>query len=304
MSVVVFGSINMDLVVQVPRLPAAGETLSGHGFFTAGGGKGANQAVASARLGAVTRMVGRVGGDVFGAALRDGLAADGVDVAGVERDAAAPSGVAVIAVDAAAENTIIVVPGANGALGAADLARLDAALADARVMLLQLEIPLDAVLAAAQLARERGVRVILDPAPAQPLPPALYSVVDVITPNQSEAALLTGVPVLDPQSAAEAAAILLGRGVGRVVVKLGAQGAYMATATGGEQVTPFAVTPVDTVAAGDAFNGALAAALDAEQPWPAAMRWAAAAGALATTKPGAQPAMPTLAELQALVGEA
>src|SRR5215216_2159012 len=175
MTVVVFGSINMDLVARAPRLPSPGETLTGRSFFTAPGGKGANQAVASARLGAATRMIGRVGDDVFGAALCDGLRADNVNIAGVLAQPGISSGTAVIAVNDAAENTLIVVPGANGQVGAEDLVRLDAALVGTSTLLLQLEVPLAAVINAAQLARERGVTVILDPAPAQPLPDALYA---------------------------------------------------------------------------------------------------------------------------------
>jgi ribokinase len=291
----------MDLVVRVGRLPAAGETLLGDAFFTAPGGKGANQAVAAARLGAPTRMVGRVGGDVFGAALRAGLAADGVDVAGVLVDAGAASGVALIQVDHAGENTIVVAPGANAALGAPDLARLETALEGARVLLLQLEVPLDAVLAAARLARARGVTVLLDPAPARDLPDELCALADLITPNEHEAAALVGFEVRDQEQAGRAGRALLARGAGAAVVKLGARGACWC-GPGGEQVLPpFPVAAVDTVAAGDAFNGGLAAALSEGRPMPEALRWGLAAGALAVTRAGAQPALPRRAELLALL---
>ncbi len=301
MSVVVFGSVNMDLVVEVQRLPLAGETLLGQNFFTAPGGKGANQAVAAARLGSHTRMVGRVGQDVFGTTLRDSLATDGVDIGGVEQDRSAPSGIAAIAVDAAGQNTIVVVPGANGTLDETDLVRLEDALVDARVLLLQLEIPVPLVTAAARAARRHNVTVILDPAPAQPLPPELYALVNILTPNQSEASTLTGIPVRDRETAARAAAILLEHGVRSVIVKLGADGAYWATAADAGWVPPFSVAAIDTVAAGDAFNGALATALASGRVWNEALRWAAAAGALATTKPGAQAAMPRLDELEVLL---
>ena len=301
MSVVVFGSVNMDLVVEVQRLPLAGETLLGQNFFTAPGGKGANQAVAAARLGSHTRMVGRVGQDVFGATLRDSLAADGVDIGGVEQDRSAPSGIAAIAVDAAGQNTIVVVSGANGTLDETDLVRLEDALVDARVLLLQLEIPVPLVTAAARAARRHNVTVILDPAPAQPLPPELYALVDILTPNQSEASTLTGIPVRDRETAARAAAMLLEHGVRSVIVKLGADGAYWATAADAGWVPPFSVAAIDTVSAGDAFNGALATALASGRVWNEALRWAAAAGALATTKPGAQAAMPRLDELEVLL---
>jgi ribokinase len=190
MSIVVFGSINMDLVAGTQCLPRPGETLAGHSFRTVPGGKGANQAVACARLGAPTRMVGRLGADGFGVALRAGLVQEGIDVTGVGADPVQPSGVALITVEASGENTIIVVPGANGAVGAAELERLDAALAGARALLLQLEVPLEAVIAAAERARAQGVTVILDPAPAQALPAALFPLVDILTPNESEAAAL------------------------------------------------------------------------------------------------------------------
>lgn len=300
MSVVVFGSINMDLVVRAPRLPAPGETLTGHTFFTAPGGKGANQAVASGRLGAPTRMVGRVGQDVFAAALRQSLADAGVDTAAVV-EAPGPSGVAAIAVDDAAENTIVVVPGANGLVGAEDVARLDAALGGASVLLLQLEVSLDAVVAAARAARRYGATVVLDPAPARVLPPELYHLVDIITPNETEAAILLGLPPGVELDYERAAAELLARGVSRAVIKLGGRGAYAADASGGALHPAFPVTPVDTVAAGDAFNGALAAALSEGRPFAEALRWGLAAGAIAVTRPGAQAAMPSRAELLSLL---
>ena len=300
MSVVIFGSINMDLVVRTPRLPAPGETLTGHTFFTASGGKGANQAVACARLGAHARMLGRVGGDVFGATLRDSLRDYGVDVSGVGVSAG-PSGVAVIAVDDAAENTIVIVAGANGTVGAGDLALLEEALADATVLLLQLEVPIAAVIAAAQAARRRGVTVLLDPAPARELPAELYAAADIITPNETEAAALVGFAVKGRPDAERAARVLLERGVRAAVIKMGSQGAYWADATRDGFAPAFQVAAVDTVAAGDAFNGGLASALDAGQPLEQAIRWAMAAGALSVTKPGAQQSMPTRQELERML---
>jgi len=301
MAIVVFGSINMDLVVRTPRLPLAGETLTGHSFFTAPGGKGANQAVACARLGAATRMIGRVGEDVFGVALCDGLRADNVNIAGVLTQPEISSGTAVIAVNDAAENTIIVVPSANGQVGSEDLARLDAALAGTSALLLQLEVPLAVVIQAAQLARQRGVLVILDPAPAQPLPDALYAATDIITPNETEAAALVGFAIDGELAAERAAQSLLARGVRQVIIKLGGRGAYWHDGANGGFVPAFQVTPIDTVAAGDAFNGGLAAALDAGIPFTEALRWGTAAGALSTTRPGAQPSLPTRGEVLALL---
>ncbi len=301
MAIVVFGSINMDLVVRTPRLPVAGETLTGHSFFTAPGGKGANQAVAGARLGAATRMIGRVGDDVFGAALCDGLRADNVNIAGVLAQPGISSGTAVIAVNDAAENTIIVVPGANGQVGAEDLVRLDAALVGTSALLLQLEVPLAAVINAAQLARQRGVTVILDPAPAQPLPDALYRAADIITPNETEAAALVGFAIDGEDAAEHAAQALLARGVRQVIIKLGGRGAYWHDGAKGSFVPAFQVSAADTVAAGDAFNGGLAAALDTGIPLAEALRWGMAAGALSTTKAGAQPSLPTRDDVLALL---
>ncbi len=292
MAVVVFGSINMDLVVRTPRLPTAGETLSGGQFFTAPGGKGANQAVAAARLGAPTRMVGRVGGDVFGETLRRGLSDDGVDVASVATTEEQPSGVALITVDDAGENTIVVVAGANGTLGDDDLARLDDLLSEARVLLLQLEVPLDAVSEAARRAHERGVAVVLDPAPARPLPAELYAATAILTPNAGEAAALVGFELDGDAAIRRAAEVLLERGAGSVVIKLGADGAYYYDGARDAFVPSYQVTAVDTVAAGDAFNGGLAAALHDGRPFEQAVRWGIAAGALAVTKAGAQPALP------------
>ena len=303
MSVVIFGSINMDLVVRTPRLPAPGETLIGRTFFTATGGKGANQAVACARLGAQSRMIGRVGDDVFGATLRQNLREYGVDDAGISVSAG-PSGVAVIAVDDAAENTIVIVAGANGTIGADDLASLERALAGAKVLLLQLEVPIDAVLAAAQAARRRGVTVILDPAPARQLPAELYAASDIITPNETEAAMLVGFAVQDQQSAERAGQVLLDRGVRAAIIKMGSKGVYWIDGARGGFAPAFPVVPLDTVAAGDAFNGGLAAALNAGLPLEQALRWGLAAGALSVTKSGAQQSMPSRQELEQLLDRA
>ena len=309
MSIVVFGSINMDLVARTPRLPAPGETLIGHDFVTVPGGKGANQAVACAKLGARTHMVGRVGGDAFGMEMRQSLQAVGVAVALVEvepvprtGEVAMSSGIALIAVDDIGQNNIIVIPGANGRIAPPDLARLETTLDDAQILLLQLEIPLAMVVAAAKMAHERGVLVILDPAPAQALPAELYPFVDVLTPNETETAVLTHTTIHDETDAVQAAQILLGRGTKRVVIKMGSRGAYVADGQGGRFYEAVPVTAVDTVAAGDAFNGALAVALNEGHPFDEAMHWALAAGALAVTQPGAQAAMPDRSNLFAFMG--
>ncbi|MBE2220384.1 MAG: ribokinase [Anaerolineae bacterium] len=293
MSIVVFGSINMDLVARAAHLPQPGETLIGHSFATTPGGKGANQAVACVRMGVPTRMVGRVGCDVFGDALLKNLEVNNIDYSYVIRAPQSSSGVALIEVNDQGENHIIVIPGANGKIDAADLARLDEALAGARILLLQLEIPLKIVSAAADMAHRRGIRVILDPAPACQLPDALGANVDILTPNKSEASVLVGFPVTDRASIEAAAQVLLGRGFRHVIIKLGGQGVYTAVMGKGHFVPAISVPVVDTVAAGDAFNATLAAALYEAKPLNQAIEWGLAGGALAVTKVGAQEAMPS-----------
>lgn len=291
--VIVFGSINMDLVTRTPRLPVRGETLLGYDFFTAPGGKGANQAVAVARLGVPAYMVGRVGKDSFGAQLLDSLQEFGVRSEGVLMNEAASSGVAVIAVDDAGDNHIIIVAGANGQVDREDVKRLSHLLPGAAALLLQLEVPLQSVYLAAQAAQQASCKVILDPAPArQDIPDELYPLVDIITPNEVEAGQLVGFSVDGPESAAEAAAILHQRGVGTAIIKLGAQGVFCATLEEEFFVPAFSVEAVDTVAAGDAFNGGLAAALAEGHSLRKAVVWGAAAGAISATKAGAQPSMP------------
>ena len=291
-TVIVFGSINMDLVAKAPRLPLPGETLVGHDFFTAPGGKGANQAVALARLGGSTQIVGRVGGDRFGSELLSSLQTSGVQTDNVLVDKATTSGVALITVEDAGENQIIIVPGANGRVNETDVERLTKLLPGARALLLQFELPISAVVLSAQAARKAGVPVILDPAPAQlDVPVELYSLVDIITPNATEAGQMVGFPVNEPESATTAANVLLQRGVGTAIVKLGAEGVVCATKEETFFIPAFSVSAVDTVAAGDAFNGGLATALAEGLPLRQAVVWGAAAGALASTKPGAQSSM-------------
>lgn len=301
--IIVFGSINLDLVTQTPRLPIAGETLSGYKFFTAPGGKGANQAVAAARLGVPTQMIGRLGDDDFGHQLLSSLQATGVSTAGIVFDQTTSSGVAVITVDERGENSIIIVAGANERLDESDVERLRSLLPETSFLLMQLEIPLPIVLSAAQAARLSGVPVILDPAPAQDLPSQLYPLLDIITPNQLEASQLVGFSVNNQETAAKAAEVLRERGVSTAIIKLGSQGVYCATATETLFVPAFSVQAVDSVAAGDAFNAALAVALAQGLPLRKALIWGNAAGAISTTKEGAQPSLPDRKTLDAFLQE-
>ncbi len=290
MQVAVFGSVNMDLVVQVPRLPRPGETLLGNDFASVPGGKGANQAVAAARLGQPTLFVGRCGRDDLGGRLRQALATAGVDTAGLVGHPGA-SGVALIYVDEAGENQIVVAPGANARVGAADVERLP--MAPDTMLLMQLEIPLAAVTQAAVRASRLGQRVMLDPAPApETLPSELYKHIDILTPNQGEATRLSGIAVQDLETATAAARALQRQGPQTVVVKLGAQGCVAVSGAERFVVPAFKVKAVDTVGAGDAFNGGLAVALAEGQPLEQALGWASAVAALAVTQPGAQAAMP------------
>jgi ribokinase len=299
--VTVVGSLNMDLVARAPRIPAPGETIIGSEFHNAPGGKGANQAVAAARLGAHVSMVGRVGRDAFGEALLENLASDGIDHTFVKQDPDAATGVALIVVDDAGQNSIVVASGANMRLSPADVDAAKETVADADVLLLQLESPLETVARAAEVAREHGVRVILNPAPARQLPDELLSLVDVLIPNESETALLSDMPVDDQAQAAAAATSLLELGVGTVILTLGERGALLAQAAGATHVPAFEVVPVDTTAAGDAFVGGFAVALAEEKPLVEAVRWGNAAGALATTRMGAQPSLPTRQAVERLL---
>ena len=304
MTIIVFGSINIDLVAKTPRLPLAGETIIGSNFLIVGGGKGANQAVAAARLGASTHMIGRVGNDKFGEELLKDLQFYGLNTDNILVDENTHSGVAVIAVDDSGQNNIIVIPGANNHVGDAELERLKKLLPGATTLLLQLEIPLEIVQIAAFLACEAGVRVIIDPAPARSdLPIDLYPLIDMITPNEVEASQLVGFPVYDRETAILAAKELQQRGVKNAIVKLGDRGVVAVTADETLFVSAFAVKAIDTVAAGDAFNGGLAAALDAGLSLSDAVVWGAAAGALCATKMGAQVAMCDRATLDAFLEE-
>ena len=294
--VVVVGSINMDLMVRSPRFALAGETILGHAFHTIPGGKGANQAVAARRMGAEVAMVGRVGGDEFGLTLRRNLAAQGIATERLQVTAGESSGVALITVDDNGENTIIVVPGANGRLTVEDIEAARGLIAGANILLMQLEIPLPAVERAARIASASGVTVVLNAAPACSLPPGLLSLVDYLVVNETEALLIAGAARVSPEDAART---LHAAGVRNVVVTLGRQGSLLVHSEGESVAVPtFPVRAVDTTAAGDAFTGACAVALAEGMPAPEALRWGNAAGAISVTREGAQPSLPMRVEVE------
>jgi ribokinase len=298
--VVVIGSINMDLIARVPHVPAPGETILGRDFVMLPGGKGANQAVAAARLGAPVRMLGRVGSDELGRTLLGELRGSGVETSHVQVTPGVASGIAMITVGDDGENAITVASGANWAVTPDDVTVAADLLRDAAICVVQLELPLPVVERAVHRCRENRVPLILDPAPAprEPLPDPLWKV-DILSPNETEAAALTGLPT--NEAPARVAGALRERGARAVVLKLGARGAYVSSPDFEGAVAPFNVQAVDTTAAGDAFTGALAVALAEGRSLHDAVRFANAAGALACTKIGAQAAMPTRAALDELV---
>ncbi len=301
--VVVVGSINIDLVASAERIPREGETVSGLDFQVHPGGKGANQAVAVARLGYPVRMIGRVGGDDFGQQLRSSLKRAGVDDAGVTTSEG-PSGVAVIIVAESGQNSIVVTAGANALLTAADLDAQIEIIRSAGIVLTQLEIPIDTILHLAAMCFKAAIPLVVDPAPARELPAELFAMIDWLTPNETEAAFYLGT---ESQTAGfdDSAAVarkLLARGGKGLILKLGSRGAYIAATDGpSEMVNAFPISPVDTTAAGDCFNGAFAAGLLMGKSSVESTRFAAAAAAISTTRVGAQPSMPTLQEVEDLM---
>ena len=290
--IVVFGSLNMDLVVRVAQAPRGGETLQGRSFFTNPGGKGANQAVACARQGARVAMVGCVGEDDFGKALRAALAADGIAVAHV-RTARESTGVAVVMVDDQGENRITIIPGANA------LVKADPEALAGRYLLLQCEVPMPEVVRAAQVMRAKGATVVMNPAPVCSLPDELWPLVDILVMNEIEASELAGLPVADPATAAAAATSLRRRGPATTIVTLGSQGVLVADEAGCRHFPALQVQVVDTTAAGDTFIGALCAARVAGQSMDAAVRRGIQAATICVTRPGAQASIPTLNEMPA-----
>jgi ribokinase len=298
--IVVVGSSNTDMILKLDRIPIPGETILGGEFVTAAGGKGANQAVAAANAGGAVTFIARVGDDMFGKQAVVGFVECGINVDHVRCDKL-PSGVALIFVAKDGENSIGVGSGANASLSPADVRKAKTAFASAHAVVMQLETPLETIQAAADLAHAKKAMVILNPAPAQRLPDSLLKKISILTPNETEAELLTGIKVTDDESCSRAAAALLRKGVQTVIITLGSRGAYVATSASKQFVPGFKVKPVDTTAAGDTFNGALAVALAEGMPMIEAVRFANAAGAISVTRMGAQPSAPKRKEIEVLL---
>ena len=299
--IVVIGSSNTDMILKVEHIPKPGETVIGGTFSTAAGGKGANQAVAAARAGADVTFVARVGTDMFGIQAIEGFVKDNINVNHVLKDTDQPSGVALIFVDDKGENSIAVASGANGKLSPADIYAVREAIAEADVVVMQLETPLDTISEAVAIADQAGVKVILNPAPAQPLDEEILSKVSVLTPNETEAEMLTGITVKGDADVRKSAEVLRKKGIGTVAITLGPRGVFVNGGGLNELVPGFEVETVDSTAAGDVFNGALAVALAEGKSLNDAVRFANAAGAISVTKLGAQPSAPTRQEIVAFL---
>ena len=298
---VVLGGINIDLIALTSRLPLPGETIIGENFYTTPGGKGANQAVAAARLGSDVSMVGKVGRDIFGPGLIADMRREGVDVQNVVEDTDKSSGVAVILLNEERQNHIVQAHGANAECGIEQLSATKRSLNGADALLVQQEIPVSISMEAAQFAQDQGVKVFWDPAPVREVPDNWYKNVYALTPNQTEAFAITGVKVKDRNSAEKASEKIRELGVPVAIVKMGEDGVFYSSEDDIGYIQSFDVTPVDTVAAGDAFAAALAVAVVENLPLRDAVMFGSAAGALAVTKEGAQVSMPTLAEVESLL---
>ena len=300
-SILVIGSLNMDFIARVPRFPLPGETVLGESFARAPGGKGANQAVAASRLGGAVRMIGRVGDDEFGRFLRGTLEEAHVDATEARADPGSSTGLAFILVNTEGQNSIVAIQGANLTIRREDIRSLGNLLDEAAILLVQLEIPVESVEEALRQARQRGVRVVLESGPPRRLPDELLGQVDVLSPNETELASIVDREVRSPDEVEGAVDQVLSLGVGSVVLKLGEQGCLVATPQMRERIAAFRVRAVDTTGAGDAFTAALAVALTEGNGLRDAATFANAAGALATTRPGAQPSMPHRAEVVELL---
>lgn len=293
----VLGSINADHILNLSQFPRPGETVIGKQYQVAFGGKGANQAVAAGRSGADIAFIACVGADDIGERIRQQLATDHIDIAPVSVIDDATTGVALIFVNGEGENSIAIHAGANAALTPEVVLRHQSVIADAAALLMQLESPLESVMAAAKIARQHQTRVILNPAPAAPLSDELLALVDMITPNETEAEMLTGIAINHDEDAARAAAVLHEKGIDQVLITLGRRGVWLSEKGQGQRIPGFHVQAVDTIAAGDTFNGALITALLEQQPMAQAVRFAHAAAAIAVTRPGAQPSVPWREEI-------
>ncbi|EPR9104154.1 ribokinase [Cronobacter sakazakii] len=298
---VVLGSINADHILNLEAFPAPGETVTGSQYQVAFGGKGANQAVAAGRSGADIAFIACVGEDDIGERIRQQLSRDNIDVAPVRTVAGESTGVALIFVNGEGENVIGIHAGANAALTPERVNEQREKIANARALLMQMESPVESVIAAARIAHENQTTVILNPAPARALSDELLALVDIITPNETEAEKLTGVKVSDDESAAQAAAVLHQKGIETVIITLGSRGVWLSVNGEGQRVPGFRVKAVDTIAAGDTFNGALMTALLEGTPMLEAIRFAHAAAAIAVTRPGAQPSVPWRDEIDAFL---
>jgi len=291
-SILIVGSSNTDMVIQTPHLPSPGETILGGTFFMNAGGKGANQAVAASRLGGSVSFITKTGDDLFGQRAREGFLEEGIDISLSVIDTNNPSGVALITVDSSGENTIVVASGSNATLLPHDLQLKHFHFDVCRVVLMQLEIPMPTVQYIAATAHEHGVPVILNPAPGQSLHPDLLQLIDIITPNETEASMITGITVTDIRSAERAAGWLIDRGVPTVIITLGAKGALLCMKGVVEHIAAPMVTAVDTTAAGDVFNGALAVGISKSWSMIDSVRFACKAASLSVTKMGAQQSAP------------
>ena len=296
-NIVVVGSTNADMIIQLKKIPKPGETVVGGKFSSAAGGKGANQAVAAARAGSAVTFISRIGNDMFGDTSLKGFINDGINVSNIIRDSVEASGVAFIFVDENGENSIAVASGANAKMSSNDILNKKDVVAGADILLMQLEIPLEAIETAAQIAFDNNVNIILNPAPAQFLSDELLQKISIITPNETEAEILTGVVINNETDAEKASQILLDKGVKAAIITLGAKGAYVYTSAYKGHVPSYKVKAIDTTAAGDVFNGALAVALSKGKEIKDAVNFANAAAALSVTKLGAQPSAPYKQEI-------
>ncbi len=299
----VLGSINADHVITVPHFAKPGETLTGYGYHINYGGKGANQAVAAARLGAQVSFIGCIGDDDIGREMKRAFEKDGIDTQTIVSVSDETTGIAMIQVADSGENSIVISAGANAALNESLVEAFSPQIIEADYLLMQLETPLNAIIKAAKLAKQQGTRVVLNPAPAQPLPDELLAHVDIITPNETEAELLTGVTVTDEKSAVESARVFHAKGIPTVLITLGSKGVYVSEQGDGRIIAGFRVEAKDTTAAGDTFNGALITALLEHKPMSEAIRFAHAAAAISVTRKGAQPSIPSRAETLAFLAQ-